>query len=106
MLLLNPVEPSVPQVPLWHGFIAGKCLFKRTLVCPGELLQAGSAIYCLPRCQGPIFVAGGRPQNGLGWLGWLAGLAGLGGQRGRLQRAEIFRAPRPRPAGCGAAAKK
>ena len=53
-LLLNTVEPSVPQVPLWHGFIGRICLFKRTLVCPGELLQAGSTTYCLPRRQGPI----------------------------------------------------
>ena len=64
------------------------------------------------RLQRPIFVAGavfrGRPQNGLGWAG-LAGLAGLGWlglQRGRLQRAEIFRALRPRPASCGAAANE
>ena len=66
-LVLNTVEPSVPQVPLWHGFIGRICLFKRALVCPGELLQAGSTIYRLPRRQGPIFVAGavyeiGRPQ--------------------------------------------
>ena len=53
-LLLNTVEPSVPQVPLWHGFIDRICLFKRTSVCPGELLQAGSTIYRLPRRQGPI----------------------------------------------------
>ena len=69
--MLNTVEPSVPQVPLWHGFIDGISLFNRTLVCPGELLQAGSTIYRLPRRQKPIFVAGavfgGRPQNGLGW---------------------------------------
>ena len=53
-----PAEPSVPQVPLWHGFIGRMCLFKRTLVCPGELLQAESTIYSLPRRQGRIFVAG------------------------------------------------
>ena len=57
-LLLNTVEPSVPQVPFWHGFIDRICFFKRTLVCPGELLQAGSTIYRLPRRQGLIFVAG------------------------------------------------
>ena len=78
--MLNTVEPSVPQVPLWPGFIDPICLFKRTLVRPDELLQAGSTIYRLPRRQGPIFVAGavfgGRPQNGLAGLGW-AGLAGL-----------------------------
>ena len=53
-LLLNTVEPSVPQVPLWDGFIDRICLFKHMLVCPGELLQAGNTIYRLPRRQKPI----------------------------------------------------
>ena len=47
------------------------------------------------------------PQNGLagwlaglaGWAGWLGWLAGVTG--GAKQRAGIFRALRPRPAGCG-----
>ena len=105
-LLLNTVEPSVPQVPLWHGFIDRICLFKRTLVCPGELLQAGSTIYRLPRRQGPIFVAGavfgGRPQNGLGWLaGWLAGWA-YKGAGCSVPKSSV---PSGRgPPGCGAAA--
>ena len=43
--MLITVEPSVSQVPLWHSFIGRICLFKRALVCPGELLQAGSIIY-------------------------------------------------------------
>ena len=48
------IQPSVPQVSLWHDFTVRMCCFKRTLVCPGELLQAGSTIYRLPRRQGPI----------------------------------------------------
>ena len=40
------------------------------------------------------------PTEWAGWLGW------LGLPRGRLQRAEIFRALRPRPASCGAAANE
>ena len=53
-LVLNTVEPSVPQVPCWHGFIHRICFFKRALVCPGELFQAGSTISRLLRWQEPI----------------------------------------------------
>ena len=52
-------------------------------------------------CQGPTewagWLAGWAGLAGwLGWLGWLAGVTGRA-----KQRAGIFRALRPRPAGCG-----
>ena len=55
--------------------------------------------------------SGTRAQNRrgcLGWLGWLPGGAGWLGwlTKCRMQRAGRFRALRPRPAGCGAAANK
>ena len=105
LLWLDTVVPSVPQVPLWHDFTDRMCFCKRMLVCPAN--------YCKPGEPGADFRGRGRmwrpptERARPGWLGW-AGLGGqgwLGLQRGRLQRAEIFRALRPRPASCGAAAK-
>ena len=80
--------------------------FKRPLVRPGELLQAGSTIYRLLRRQGQIFVVGavfgGRPPNGLGWLAGLAGGAGWVYIACRKSSASFIRGPQA----VGAAANK